>query len=149
MKNTLSIVRATRPIQKLLLIMKLTWILTVFCVFNTMANVTGQTVTLKMQDAEIAKVLTSIEKQGSFRFLYNSRLKDLRQKVNVSFTEAEIADVLVTLFTGTQLTYKKLDNNLIAIRSENPEEADIRVTGKVTGTSGEPLTGASVSVKGT
>ena len=82
MKHTLSIARVPRPLQKLLLIMKLTCILTVFCVLDTFANVNAQTVTLKMQDAEIAKVLSSIERQGAFRFLYNSRLKDLKQKVD-------------------------------------------------------------------
>ncbi len=68
MKITLSIARVPQPLQKLLLMMKLTCILTVFCVFDTFAHVNGQTVTLIMQNAEISKVLTSIEQQGNYRF---------------------------------------------------------------------------------
>jgi hypothetical protein len=59
MKNTLSVARELRPIQKLLLIMKLTCLLTVFFVLDTFANAGAQTITLKMQDAEIAKVLSN------------------------------------------------------------------------------------------
>ena len=108
MKNTLSVARAPLPLQKLLMIMKLTCILTVFCVLDTFANVKAQTVTLTMQDAEISKVLTNIEKQSSFRFLYNSRLKDLKQKVDVSFNNAEISEVMATLFARTKLIYRNV-----------------------------------------
>jgi TonB-linked SusC/RagA family outer membrane protein len=150
MKNTLSIARVPRPLQKLLMIMKLTCILTVFCVLDTFANVNAQTVTLKMQDAEIAKVLSSIERQGAFRFLYNSRLKDLKQKVDVAFNNAEISEVLATLFARTKLTYRRLDNNLIAIRAEEGMlDQDIRITGKITsGDANEPVAAASVTIKG-
>ncbi|NJO25056.1 MAG: SusC/RagA family TonB-linked outer membrane protein [Bacteroidia bacterium] len=102
-----------------------------------------------MKDAEISRVLSAIEKQGSFRFLFNSRLKDLKQKVNITFRDAEITEVLDTVFSGTFLRFKKLDNNLIAIRSENPAEQDIQITGRITGEAGEPLGGVSISIKGT
>lgn len=149
MKITLSVARAPHPLQKLLLIMKLTCILTVFCVLDTFANVNAQTVTLTMQDAEISKVLTNIERQGNYRFLYNSRLRELKQKVDVAFNNADISEVMNTLFAHTTLTYRRLDNNLIAIRSEERADQDIRITGKVLGEDNEPVVGASVSVKGT
>jgi TonB-linked SusC/RagA family outer membrane protein len=149
MKNTLSVARVPHPLQKLLLIMKLTCILTVFCMLDTFAHVKAQTVTLTMQDAEISKVLTTIEKQSSFRFLYNSRLRELKQKVDVAFTNADIAEVMNTLFARTNLTYRRLENNLIAIRSEEKADQDKRVTGRITNEANEPLSGASVSVKGT
>jgi TonB-linked SusC/RagA family outer membrane protein len=149
MKNTLSVARVPHPLQKLLLIMKLTCILTVFCVLDTFAHVNAQTVTLTMQDAEISKVLTVIEKETSFRFLYNSRLRELKQKVDVAFTNADIAEVMTTLFARTNLTYRRLENNLIAIRSEEKADQDKRVTGRITNDANEPLAGASVAVKGT
>lgn len=150
MKKIPSIAGAGQALKKPLLIMKLTLILTVCCVLQSFSkNLEGQTITLKVQDTEIAKVLSAIEKQGSFRFLYNSRLKDLRNKVNATFNDADISLVLETLFFGTDLTFKRLENNLIAIRSEDPEEQDNRITGKITDEAGEPLPGVSVSVKGT
>lgn len=149
MKKNLSVAGARRALKKPLLIMKLTLILTVFCVLQSWANVKGQTVTLNVQDTEISKVLNSIEKQGSFRFLYNSRLRDLKTKVNATFTDAEISDVLGTLFSGTDLSFKRLENNLIAIRSDDPTEQDNRITGRVTGEAGEGLSGVSIVIKGT
>lgn len=148
MKNTLSVARVPHPLQKLLLIMKLTCILTVFCVLDTFANVNAQKVTLTMQGAEISKVLTNIEKQGSFRFLYNSRLEDMKRKVDVSFNNADITDVMATLFARTSLTYRRLENNLIAIRSEERADQDVRITGKIVADDNEPVVGASVTIKG-
>src|SRR5690606_21186855 len=102
-----------------------------------------------MHDTEISKVLTAIEKQSNYRFLYNSRLQDMGRKVTITVREAGIDEVLNRVFSGSSLTYRKLENNLIAIRSTNVDEQDIRVTGRVTGSNGEPLQGVSITLKGT
>lgn len=135
-------------LKKPLLIMKLTLMMAVFCTLQATAGLNAQNVTIRVTDTEISKVLNSIEKQGVYRFLFNSRLRDLKQKVSADFTDADINFVLQRLFTGTSLSYLKLENNLVAIRSNNPAEADITVTGKVTGDGGEAIAAASVSVKG-
>ncbi|MGF2412319.1 MAG: SusC/RagA family TonB-linked outer membrane protein, partial [Ferruginibacter sp.] len=55
-----------------------------------------------------------------------------------------------TLFSGTNLTYKLLDNNLIVVLSAIKEEnKDIRITGRITGESGEALARVSILEKGT
>ncbi|MEO7924189.1 MAG: TonB-dependent receptor [Chitinophagaceae bacterium] len=129
--------------------MKMTIILTVFCFFHSAARINGQTLSLDLQDTEISKALNSIEKQANYRFLYNSKLKDLKQKISISVTNAGIDEVLDKIFSGTSLSYRKLDNNLIAIRSENKDEQDLRITGRVSNENGEPLQGVSITVKGT
>ena len=53
MQNTLSVARVPHPLQKLLMIMKLTCILTVFCVLDTFAHVNAQTVTLTNQRNQV------------------------------------------------------------------------------------------------
>lgn len=135
-------------IKKYLLFMKLTIVLTCFCLLQGFSAVRGQKITLNVQNEEIAKVLTTIEKQSSYRFLFNSRLKDLQMGVSVNATDEEITNVLNLVFTGTSLVYKKLDNNLIAIRSSRPEETAIKVSGHVVNENGENLTNASVVEKG-
>ena len=149
MKKRTSIAKALYAFKKPLLIMKLTILLVVLCTFHASAGLTAQTITLKTQNTEISQVLNSIQKQGDFRFLYNSKLKDLKQKVTVEFENLGIREAMQQLFAGTSLTYVQLDNNLVAIRSSNPEEKDIRVTGKVTSETGEPVSAASVVLKGT
>ena len=85
MKKKRSLAGATNALKKPFLIMKLTFILTIFSVFQSFAGIKGQTVSIDMRDAEIRKVLTKIERQGTFRFLFNSRLREMKQKVDVSF----------------------------------------------------------------
>lgn len=148
MKKDCTIARAFQALKKPLKIMKLTLIIVLLCGFQSFAGLNAQTVTLSADNKEISKVLLAIEKQGDFRFVYNSRLKDLKQKVSVNFTNAPIKEALKQLFAGTSLTYLEMENNLVAIRSEKPEEADIAVTGKITNATGQPVAGASIKVKG-
>jgi TonB-dependent SusC/RagA subfamily outer membrane receptor len=149
MKKKRSLGGAANALKKPFLIMKLTFILTIFSVFQSFAGINGQTVSIDMKDAEIRKVLTKIERQGTFRFLFNSRLKELKQKVDVTFDNENITKALDKLFSGTGLSFKKLDNNLIAIRSGDIDEADVIVSGRITSPTGDPLTGVSVNIKGT
>ncbi|MFT3982094.1 MAG: TonB-dependent receptor [Ferruginibacter sp.] len=128
--------------------MKLTLILIAFCTMQAMAGANAQTVTLKADNKEIGKVLSAIQKQGRFRFIFNSRLSDLSQKVSVEFKNSDINSVMSQLFTNTSLIYAVLENNLVAIRSGKPEEADILVNGRVINDAGEPVSSASITVKG-
>ena len=149
MKNKRLLIRASKVLKKPFLVMKLTFLLTVFCVFQSFAGVEGQTVTLESRGTEIKKILTRIERQGTFRFLFNSRLKDMNQKVDISLDNTDISDALNRIFAGTSLSFKRLDNNLIAIREGKSDELDVMVSGKVVSPTGEPLAGVSVTIKGT
>ena len=137
-------------VKKALLIMKLTFLLMFAALMQVSANVNGQAnVSLKLNQAEISKVLNSIERQGTYRFLYNSRLTEIQKKVNIDVSQADIRDVLKEILSGTDLTYKILDNNLIVVLSASLAVQDIRITGKVTGENGEALSNVSIFVKGT
>ncbi len=133
---------------KLLIIMKLSLMFVLLAVLQTNAGVFAQgTVTLNMRQVEIQKVLNKIEKEGEFRFLYNYDLNSLKKKVDADFKESPIKDVLDKIFANSDLTYKMLENNLIVIMSSTQVMQNIRITGKVTGANGEPLSGVSVTVK--
>ncbi|MBL7726357.1 MAG: secretin and TonB N-terminal domain-containing protein, partial [Dinghuibacter sp.] len=136
--------------KKILLSMKLTLLLTICCAFHAWAGSDAQTVSLKTNDKEIIKVLADIEDQGSYRFLFNTRLKELKQKVSINVENMPLATVLQQVFSGTSLTFRVLDNNLIAIRSNDPAEAqDIRITGRITNENGDGLAAVSIAIKGT
>ena len=130
--------------------MKLTFLLMFVAILQVSAKVNGQgRISLKVNGVEISKVLNSIEKQGVYRFLYNSRLSMIRTKVSIDAKDLDIKDVLKDMFTGTDLGYKILDNNLIVVLSNTLAFQDIKVTGKITNESGEGLSGVSVTLKGT
>lgn len=141
----------SKRLQKTLLIMKLAIFILLFTVFQVSAGTTlGQSISLSMNNADIKNVLKTIERDGNFRFLFNSDLKDIKKKVTVSVTNQSIVEVLNTIFSETNLTYKLLNNNLVVVLSTNAaENKAIKVTGRITGENGEALAGASVLEKGT
>jgi TonB-dependent starch-binding outer membrane protein SusC len=151
MKNYLTIGASyLHAVKKALLIMKLTLVLLTAAMLHASANVSGQAkVTLKSEQTEIAGVLARIEKQTSYRFLYNNALKDIRQKVDINVQNEDVTAVLAKIFTGTDLTYKMLENNLIVILSSAAAQQDIQVRGKITDDKGVPLPGVSVTIVGT
>lgn len=135
---------------KLFVMMKITLFLIVLSVCQAHAHVYGQgSITLNLQQTSLDKVLSTIERTGGFRFLYNYDLKALKQKVTVDVKNSSIKETLDKLLANTDLTYKLLGNNLVAIISQTGERQEIRITGKVTGPNHEPLFGVSVQVKGT
>lgn len=130
--------------------MKLTFLLVTVAFLHASANVKGQgKVTLRSEHEEIARVLASIEKQSNYHFLYNNALKGIRQKISIDIQDLEITEALNRIFTGTELTYKMLENNLIVVLSTLQNLQDIQVTGKITGENGEALSGVSVTLQGT
>jgi TonB-linked SusC/RagA family outer membrane protein len=130
--------------------MKMTFLLIVLGVCQVHAHVYGQgNITLSLQETAIEKILNKIEKTDGFRFLYNYDLKALKKKVSVDVKNSGIREALDKILANTDLTYKLLENNLVAIVSNTTERQEIRISGKVTGPGNELLGGVSVQVKGT
>lgn len=137
-------------VKKALLIMKLTLLLLVAGVLQASANANGQTkISLKVTQQEIVTVLNHIEKQSDYRFLYNSTFRDLHQKVSLDVHDVDIRTVLNGVFSGTDLGYKMMQNNLIVVFAHSQENLDTVIRGTITSETGEPLAGVSVTVKGT
>ena len=136
---------------KVVRVMKLSIVLFFLTIFQVQAkDVRGQNVNLNLNQTEIRKVLTAVEKQSGVRFLYNYELRGLRRRVDFAAANVSVYQALDQLLGNSGLRYKKINENLIAIISEDPtENRNLRITGKVTGANNEPLNGVSVSEKGT
>ncbi len=129
--------------------MKLSILFILLGILQAKADVRAQgSISLNVQQTEIAKVLNKIEKKGEFRFLYNYDLPSLKTKVDVNWQNTGINEALSKLFANTDLTFKILNNNLIVVVSGKLQRQPIRITGTVTGDSNEPLSGVTVQVKG-
>lgn len=138
------------PQKKLLLIMKMMLAFTLFFSFNLSAAGYGQQkINIKAKRVEVSQVFTSIEKQTSYRFLYNNDLSELKNAVSINAKNATLAEVLPLLLSGTTLTYQVMDNNLIVIKEDPAIAKDVIVTGQVLDNNGAPVAGVSVLVKGT
>lgn len=113
------------------------------------AGVKGQNkINLKLEQTEITKVLKAIEKQGVYRFLYNSDIKGLKQKVSVDAIDADIYDLMPKLLAGKDLAFKMMGSNLVVIFSLKAAPPDMRITGRVLSETGDPIASASVLIKG-
>jgi len=128
--------------------MKCSFLLVFITVLWFSAKASGQPlVSIHMKNAEINQVLSTIEKESGYHFLFNSRLAGIHKLVDVDVDNVDISQVLNSIFAGTNLQYKMLDNKLIVV-SSNEAEQDIVVTGKVVNENEEPLPGVSVTLKG-
>jgi TonB-dependent starch-binding outer membrane protein SusC len=128
--------------------MKCSFLLVFIALLRFTANASGQTtVSIHMKNVEITQVFAILEKESGYHFLFNSRLPAIHKLVDVDVDNADISQVLNSIFTGTSLQYKMLDNKLIVVSSSDATQ-DIIVKGVVTGEKNEGLSGVSIIVKG-
>lgn len=115
------------------------------------ATAQNKSITLHVNNINIAEVLTQIEQQSGYRFLYNKNLVDVDKIVTMSVHEGAIEEILNKLFAGTNITYS-IDGRQIVLKQTLAEREDIHVPsvcGRITDASGMPIVGAAVLVKGT
>lgn len=135
-----------------LLVMKITTFLLLVGVLQVSARGFGQDkLNLRYKNAEIAGILINIEKQTNYRFLYNNQLSAIRQKVTINLENVDIRQALDNLFSQTVLTYRFMANGLIVINEDvvARQTAEKKITGKITDPNGSPLSGVTVTIKGT
>jgi len=108
-------------------------------------------ITLKMSDSKIDDVLNQIENKSEFFFLFNQKQIDVNRKVSINANEEKIADILEELFTGTDVKYQVIDRQIVLTSGSSNEgqQKENKISGKVSDPTGMPIPGASVVVKGT
>jgi len=144
-----------RVLFKLWKIMRLSVFFLLLFVAQTFATVTysQQTrLTFKMQDAKVIDVLSKIEDESEFFFLFNQKLVDVDRQVTVDAKNESIDKILSGIFENTNVTALVKDRQII-LTTANLEmvvsEQQKSVSGKVTDSSGASLPGVAVIVKGT
>lgn len=113
-------------------------------------------VTINEKNIRLDKVLTEIEKQTDYLFIYNDKV-ETDQRVSVKANTKPVYQVLNDLFKETNVSYS-MEGSHIILSNRNEQEASSvntplqegkTITGKVLDANGEPLVGVSVAVKGT
>ena len=66
----------------------------------------AKTITLNVQNRPIKEVLTLIERQSDYIFVYYDNILDIHRKVTLKVTNQPISAVLKQLFAGTDNTWK-------------------------------------------
>ena len=145
----------------LIRVMKLTtfFLLITFISVNASVYSQGTKLNVKVQSTSVKDVLSRIEDQSQFFFMYNDRKIDVERKVDIDLKQAKIEDLLNTIFDGTNTKFVIKDRQIVLYNASDEEfrfqnyEADSQqqksVSGKVTDSSGSVLPGVSIIVKGT
>ncbi|MCU0381890.1 MAG: carboxypeptidase-like regulatory domain-containing protein, partial [Chitinophagaceae bacterium] len=139
--------------KKITRMMKLTIALLFFTCLQVSARGWSQErITLRMSETEIRKVLFAIEKSSKYRFLFNESALKNKPRVSIVAEDEPVTEVLDKVLANTGISYKILSTNLVVLKEGVPASAimsaEVRVTGRVTNAAGEPLSGASVTLKG-
>jgi TonB-linked SusC/RagA family outer membrane protein len=122
-------------------------IMLALCLQVSANGLSQEKISIKVKNEEIESAINRIEKRTAYRFIYNSTLTEIRQKVSADIKDASIGEVLQLLLTNTGLTYEVVNDQLIAIKKDKAEQYAIVITGKVTNEQGQPMQSVSVKVK--
>ncbi|MFT3934477.1 MAG: SusC/RagA family TonB-linked outer membrane protein [Chitinophagaceae bacterium] len=144
---------ASTSLLKCLLIMKMTALLICLFSLQTFAynGLAQETITLKLENASLKKAFKTIEKQTSFRFLYNDNVLPADQKINVSINAEPVDDAMRKLLEHTSLTFKVIGSNLVVVSSrvENNAPIFVNVSGRIVNMANQPVAKVSIVEKGT
>jgi TonB-linked SusC/RagA family outer membrane protein len=153
----------SRRAKKLLLTMKLTFLMMVIGLLQVSATVYSQSTkfSFKAENKRIVEVLKEIEETSNFRFFYQNEQVNVERRVTLKVNNATVEEILDDVFKGQGIGYKVMEDFLILLtpekqtlekfgnRAAEPQQQQKVVTGKVTDTLKQPLPGVSVVVKGT
>lgn len=140
-------------------IMKISYVLLLITMLPVKAvNVLSQNVIVHIPKSDITleELISSVENQTNYLFLYSEKEIDLKQTVNVSTVEKPVSEVLNQAFSGTDIAYS-FNEDYISLRKKSGLSDRIhinlqsrkQVTGLVIDDLGEPVIGANVIEKGT
>lgn len=138
--------------------MKLTCALLLTASMGVFATGNAQTMRVNIQADNVSteKILSEIEKQTDYLFVYNKKEVDLKRKTSVNAVNKTTAEVLSTIFNGTDVIYAIEGENIMLMRKEKnmavvPDavQQDNKITGTVLDPTGMPVIGANIMIKGT
>ena len=141
---------------KIFLVSKLT-VLMFFAFSNgTIANVYAQNLSLSGKNVPLETIFKEVKKQTGYTFVYTEDMLRKSKPVTIDISNASLQQALDICFKDQPLEYNILNKmvivkekaklaQLVAMSSPPP----VNITGKITNQNGEPLSGASISEKGT
>lgn len=139
-----------RELYKLLIFMKLSMLLVTVACLHVSASVHSQsTITVKLNQVQLEKALTMLEKNSHYRFVYNDDNLPSNHKISLDVKDWSIDMVLNKILDNTSLHFRKMSDNLIVIAPAAVVSKDNTVKGHVVSPTGEVLPGVSVRLKNT
>lgn len=139
-----------RIYAKILLKLKLTFIIIFTFILQASATSSFAQITLNEKGASLEKVIQKIRQQSGYDFFYNSNILKKAQPVSLNLKNTTVENALKACFANQPFTYRIEEKTIIISESKAPEKVVIAVTitGRVLDETNKPIPGASVKVKG-
>lgn len=141
-------------LDKLLLIMRLTLVFTLFFVLTLRATTfsQGSKMDINIQQATLKQLFEQIKSQSDYRFLYNNDLVNDDQIIDVHVKNGTIEEILTVSLRKSNLAFKVIDNQIMIFpEAEKPVAQPQKkvITGKIKDNADLPLPGATIIIEGT
>jgi TonB-linked SusC/RagA family outer membrane protein len=143
-------------VKKFLLIMKITTFVIFLAIMQASGAALSQKITFEKKDATLKEVFGEINKQTGYNIFWSPKKVKDAPRLNVSFHDTPVEDVLKVCLRNLPLTYTIEGSNVIikeiastSAYLADPESVDIVINGNVKDETGEGIPGVSVLLKGT
>lgn len=143
------------PWLKRLLIMKMIVILILILGLTaSYAESDAQTakLNLKIKSGKVKDVIEEIERQTDLSFMYDNNIFKVDRQISIDAENESVKEIVERLISGQNLKYELLNRYIVitsAAEQQTGSQQQKTVTGKVTDSTGAPLPGVSVVIKGT
>lgn len=109
-------------------------------------------ITINLENKTLRELFSEIEKQTTYRFAYRNVVLDNKKDITIHMRNTTIPAVLTTALSGRNLDFNIVSATSIVISDKRQNQLNSNEDRKISGTiatqDGEPIIGATVSVKG-
>ncbi|WP_048907213.1 SusC/RagA family TonB-linked outer membrane protein [Pedobacter sp. V48] len=140
-----------------LLAMKLIVILIFIGCLQVSATGFSQSITLSEKNTTLNNLFESIKEQSGYTFFYNNKLIKQEGRISIELKNVSVETALDQIFRNRPFSYKIINKTIVIKKNSNSTTqlplantvAQINIKGKISDTEGNPLSGATVMIKGT
>jgi TonB-linked SusC/RagA family outer membrane protein len=135
---------------------------TTFARFINEQDVLNKIVSINLEKAEIKKVLAEIKEQSGVEFVYSSKVIQSDKRISINARQKRLREILDEVLTPLNIQYKVINDQIVLYRLPtlieqsiissvliSEPDADRVIRGRVVNSTGEPLSGVSIIIKGT
>ena len=128
---------------------------TTFSAFSVNVHSQNAKVSFDTHTMKVAQLISTIETQTNYLFVYNKKNVDLNRKVTVKARNKAVSEILDEVFAGTGISYVMEGKNIVLTKESNiareevKQQNTITVKGVVTDMQGEAIIGANILQQGT
>ncbi|WP_372934894.1 SusC/RagA family TonB-linked outer membrane protein [Mariniphaga sediminis] len=143
--------------RKLVFVMRLTFSICLLSVLQSFAISTfsqNSKLSIKQENISVESVIQLIQEQTDYHFMYSGLVVDVKRTVDLNIKKKSVPEILEVVFKNTDVTYK-INGRLIALNTVRKnssaffQKQNVKISGQVSDSSGSPLPGVTVVIKGT